>query len=78
ADVTVYSGGAASLSAVISDNDDIYIGVPAIGMRAIAQGQDVQIFGSIMTEYASNVVIQGDLAREKGLDENSSVEDRIS
>lgn len=78
ADVVVYKGGAAALSGVISGSSDVYIGVPAIGMKAIAQGQAVKMFASVMTEYASNIVIRGDVAKKLGLTDKSSVEQRIA
>ncbi|MBN9453922.1 MAG: ABC transporter substrate-binding protein [Bosea sp.] len=78
ADVVVFKGGAAALSAVISNGSDVYIGVPAIGMNAIAQGQPVKMFASVMTEYASNIVIRGDVAKKLGLTDKSPVEQRLA
>jgi len=77
ADVTVFKGGAASLTSVLSGNSDIYIGVPAIGMKAIAKGQQVTMFASIMNQYGSNVVIQGDIAKRLGLNEKSTMQERL-
>lgn len=78
ADVSVFKGGAASLTAVLSGDSDIYIGVPAIGMKAADKGQDVRMFASIMNQYGSNIVIQGDVAKRLGLNENSSMQDRLN
>lgn len=79
ADVRVFkAGGAAAMASVISGDTDVYPGTPAAAMRAVQQGTDVTIFAALMTQYASNVVIQGDIATEKGLTEDSSLEDRMA
>lgn len=77
ADVSIFKGGAASLTAVVTDDAEIYIGVPAIGMKAADKGQDVRMFASIMNQYGSNIVIQGEVANKLGLNENSSMQERI-
>lgn len=77
-DVSVFKGGAASLTAVLSGDSDIYIGVPAIGMKAADKGQQVRMFASIMNQYGSNIVIQGDVAKRLGLTEKSSMQDRLN
>jgi NitT/TauT family transport system substrate-binding protein len=79
ADIRVFkSGGGAAMASVISGDTHVYPGTPGSAMAAVAQGSDVQIFAAIMTEYASNVVIRGEVAREKGLTENSTVEERMA
>ena len=79
ADIRVFkAGGGAAMASVISGDTHVYPGTPASAMAASSQGSDVQIFAAIMTEYASNVVIQGDIARERGIDENSTVEERFA
>ncbi|MEO6983742.1 MAG: ABC transporter substrate-binding protein [Paralcaligenes sp.] len=78
ADVSIFKGGAASLTAVLSGDSDIYIGVPAIGMKAADKGQNVRMFASIMNQYGSNIVIQGDVAKRLGLSEKSSMQDRLN
>lgn len=78
ADVRVFkAGGAAAMASVIGGDTHVYPGTPAAAMRAVQQGTDVKIFTALMTQYASNVVIQGEIARELGLTEDSSVEDRL-
>jgi len=78
ADLQVFkAGGGAALASVISGDTHVYPGTPAAAMRAVQQGTDVKIFTALMTQYASNVVMQGDIAKERGLSESSSVEDRL-
>ncbi|WP_209427672.1 ABC transporter substrate-binding protein [Pararhodobacter sp. SW119] len=72
------AGGGTAMAAVLGGDMDIYIGSTSAALRAIAQNTDAVIAGALMTEYASNVVMRGELAREHGLDENSSVEDRLA
>ncbi len=78
ADIQVFkAGGAAALASVIGGDTHVYPGTPAAAMRAVQQGVDVKIFTALMTQYASNVVIQGDVAEERGLSEDSTVEERL-
>ena len=78
ADVRVFkAGGAAAMASVIGGDTHVYPGTPAAAMRAVQQGTDVKIFTALMTQYASNVVIQGEIARDLGLTEESSVEERL-
>ena len=78
ADVRVFkSGGGAAMASVISGDTHVYPGTPAAAMRASQQGTDVKIFAALMTQYASNVVIQGDIAAERGITEDSPLEDKF-
>ena len=72
------SGGGAAMASIISGDTQVYPGTPAAAMRAVAQGSDAKIFAALMTQYASNVVIQGDIAEELGLTEDSTVEERMA
>lgn len=78
ADIRVFkAGGAAAMASVISGDTHVYPGTPAAAMRAVQQGTDVTIFAALMTQYASNVVIQGDIAEERGITEDSFLDDRM-
>lgn len=72
------AGGGTAMAAVLGGDMDIYVGSTSAALRAIAQGTDAIISGALMTEYASNVVMRGALARERGLTENSTVEERLA
>lgn len=72
------AGGGAAMASVISGDTHVYPGTPAAAMRAVAQGSDVKIFSALMTQYASNVVMQGDVAEERGLTEDSTVAERMA
>lgn len=70
-------GGGTAMAAVLGGDLDIYVGTPGVALRAATQAEGIRIVGAIMTQYASNVVIQGDIARERGLDASSTVEERL-
>ena len=72
------AGGGTAMAAVLGGDMDVYIGSTSAALRAISQNTGAIIAGALMTEYASNVVMRGELARERGLDENSSVEERLA
>ncbi|WP_420392219.1 ABC transporter substrate-binding protein [Acuticoccus sp.] len=79
ADIRVFkSGGGAAMASVISGDTHVYPGTPAAAMRAVEQGTDVRIFAALMTQYASNVVIRGEVAQEKGITEDASLEERLA
>ena len=61
------------MAAVLGGDMDVYIGSTSAALRAATQTEDAVIAGALMTEYASNVVMRGEIARERGLDEDSTV-----
>lgn len=67
----------AIMAAVIGGDVDIYPGTASAAMRAVEKGADVRVFGALLTQYASNMVLQGDKAKELGLTADSSFEDRV-
>ncbi len=71
------AGGGAALASVIGGDTHVYPGTPAAAMRAVQQGTDVRVFTALLTQYASNVVIQNDVAKKRGLSQGSSVEERL-
>lgn len=72
------AGGGTAMAAVLGGDMDVYIGSTSAALRAATQTDDAIIAGALMTEYASNVVIRGEIARERGLTEDSSVEERLA
>lgn len=76
-EVIISGGGSKVMAAVIGGS--VEFGGTTLGnvMQAAEQGQDVQIFASLMNQYASNVVINKDIAKEKGVDENSTLSEKI-
>ncbi|MCM3568952.1 ABC transporter substrate-binding protein [Neobacillus mesonae] len=76
-DVITTGGGSKVMAAVIGGSVDI--GGTTLGnvMDASSKGQDVQVFATLMNQYASNVVIRKDVAKEKGIDENSPLSEKI-
>ena len=68
----------AIMAAVIGGNIDIYPGTPAAALRAAGEGTEIRVFGALLTQYASNVVISGQKAEELGLSESSTAEERMA
>jgi NitT/TauT family transport system substrate-binding protein len=76
-DIKVFRGGIQALAAVISGDADVYLGPPSTAMKAINAGQNVIVFGNVMDQIPTNIVIQGDIAKKKGINSASSMADRI-
>jgi NitT/TauT family transport system substrate-binding protein len=72
------AGGGTSMAAVLGGDMDVYIGSASAALRAASQDTNTVIIGAIMTQYASNVVMRGEFAKEKGLTEDSTVEERLA
>ncbi|MDM5333968.1 ABC transporter substrate-binding protein [Ureibacillus composti] len=70
-------GGSKVMAAVIGGS--VEIGGTTLGnvMEAADKGQDIQVFATMMNQYASNVVIRKEIAEERGITENSSISEKI-
>lgn len=70
-------GGSKVMAAVIGGS--VEIGGTTLGnvMDAAEKGQDVQVFATMMNQYASNVVIRKEIAEERGITENSTISEKI-
>lgn len=68
----------AIMAAVIGGNVDIYPGTPAAALRAASKGTEIRVFGAMLTQYASNVVISAELAEKTGVTDESSMQERIA
>jgi len=76
-DVRVFRGGVQALAAVMSKDADVYLGPPSTAMKAIKAGQDVTVFGNVMDQIPTNIVIQGSIAKAKGISKDSPILDRV-
>lgn len=76
-DVRIFRGGVQALAAVMSKDADVYLGPPSTAMKAIKAGQDVTVFGNVMDQIPTNIVIQGDVARARGISATSPISDKI-
>jgi len=76
-DVRVFRGGVQALAAVTSGDAQVYLGPPSTAMKAIKAGQDVTVFGNVMDQIPTNIVIQGDIAKTKGITSASPMADKI-
>ena len=77
AQITFFRGGAQALAAVISGDAHIYVGVPSTAMQAVAKGLDVKVYGATMNQLAMDVVVQGEIAKAKGLTAASTQAARV-
>ena len=78
AEIRLFRGGVQALAAVIAGDANVYLGPASTAMKAIVKGQDVKVFGSIMTQIPTNLVIQGDIAKERGITASSTIEQRMA
>ena len=69
-------GGSAALTAVLGNDADVYVGLPAVALRARAKGQKVEAFAAVQTQFGSTVVIDAQSAANAGLSSSSSLEQR--
>jgi len=76
-DVKIFRGGVQALAAVMSKDADVYLGPPSTAMKAINNGQSVTVFGNIMDQIPTNIVIQGDIAKAKGISKASPMAEKI-
>ena len=76
-DVRIFRGGVQALAAVMSKDAEVYLGPPSTAMKAIKAGQDVTVFGNVMDQIPTNIVIQGSIAKAKGVTATSPMIDRI-
>src|SRR4051812_47925232 len=76
-DVRIFRGGVQALAAVMSKDAEVYLGPPSTAMKAIKAGQDVTVFGNVMDQIPTNIVIQGDVAKAKGITKASPMTDKI-
>jgi NitT/TauT family transport system substrate-binding protein len=76
-DVRVFRGGVQALAAVMSKDAEVYLGPPSTAMKAIKAGQDVTVFGNVMDQIPTNIVIQGSVAKAKGITPASPIMDRV-
>jgi NitT/TauT family transport system substrate-binding protein len=72
------AGGGTSMAAVLGGDMDVYIGSASAALRAASQDTNAVIAGALMTQYASNVVMRGAYAAEKGITEDSTIEERLA
>lgn len=77
AEITFFRGGAQALAAVVSRDAHIYVGVPSTAMQAVAKGLDVTVYGAQMDQLSMDVVMQGDIAKQKGINPASTQAARI-
>ncbi|MFM1654903.1 ABC transporter substrate-binding protein [Brevibacillus sp. B_LB10_24] len=75
-EVTV-SGGAKALAAVIGGGAQIGTVAIVDVKGAVDKGQNIQAFSSLYNQYGTNIVINKEIAAQKGITESSPVSDKI-
>lgn len=76
-DLVTTGGESKSLAALMGGGADIYMGSPSTAFRARSAGADVLVIGATISQYASNFVISGKWAKQYGLTEKSTYEERL-
>jgi NitT/TauT family transport system substrate-binding protein len=71
------SGGSKALTAVIGGGADIATVALVDTMKAIESGQDVKAIGSLFNQIGTNIVLNKDIAAEKGVTADSSMEEKV-
>ncbi|WP_170289752.1 ABC transporter substrate-binding protein [Cytobacillus depressus] len=71
------SGGSKALSAVIGGGAQIGTVALVDIMKAIDSGQNVKVFGTLFNQVGTNIVMNKDIASKNGINENSSMADKI-
>ncbi|PDT16806.1 nitrate ABC transporter substrate-binding protein [Rhizobium sp. J15] len=77
-EVIVFKGGAPALTAVIGGDAQVQIGDPTGAITAREKGAPIKIFGGVMQQFASNIVITKEAAEKVGLKETSTIEERLA
>lgn len=77
-EIVVTGGGSKAIAAVVGGSAQVYVGNAASQVNALSKGQPLVSFAALMTEFASNLVMQGDVARARGITSASPTADRIA
>jgi NitT/TauT family transport system substrate-binding protein len=71
-------GASAALTAVLSRNAEVYVGLPAIPIQARARGQRTKVFGGILNQCGSDIVISAEAAARAKFTPEMSVQDKAA
>ena len=71
-------GASAALTAVLSRNAAVYVGLPAIPIQARARGQRTKIFGGILNQCGSDIVISAEAAAKANITPEMSAHDKAA
>ena len=77
-EIKIFRGGVQAIAGVMSGDAHIYLGPPSTAMKAIVKGQDLVVWGAIMDQIPTNIVIQGDVAKKHGLTAASPIGAKIA
>lgn len=76
AETLVASGGSNVVASVLSGDAEVGATTTSSTIEGVESGRPIKSFAAIMNQYASNVVIKESIALEKGITEDSSVEEK--
>jgi NitT/TauT family transport system substrate-binding protein len=78
ADLIQFRGGGAAISGLASGSVEFCSCVPQNAINAAVKGSDVKMIGTIIGQYASNVVIREDVAKRLNLTRETPMAQRLS
>jgi NitT/TauT family transport system substrate-binding protein len=77
-EIKIFRGGVQALAGVMSGDAHVYLGPPSTAMKAIIKGQDLKVYGALMDQIPTNIVIQGNVARKVNISSASPITDKIA
>jgi NitT/TauT family transport system substrate-binding protein len=77
-DVIQFRGGGAAMAGLASGNAEFCSCSVQNAVNAAAKGTDVRLVGTLISQYASNVVIRGDVAERLRITNDTPAKDRVT
>jgi NitT/TauT family transport system substrate-binding protein len=78
ADLIQFRGGGAAISGLASGSVELCSCVPQNAINAAVKGSDVKMIGTIIGQYASNVVLRDDVAKRLNLTRETPMAERLA
>ncbi len=73
-----FRGGGASIAGLVSRSVEFCLCAVQNALNAAAKGSDVLLLGTVISEYASNVVLREDVAQRLGITPGTPVAERLA
>jgi NitT/TauT family transport system substrate-binding protein len=78
AEMVVLTGGAQAMTAILSGDAQVYLGIPSTAMKVLLNNQEVVVYGSLANQFPANIVIQGDIAAKRGITPGTPAKQRLA
>jgi NitT/TauT family transport system substrate-binding protein len=78
AEFVILAGGPQAMTAILSGEAQVYLGIPSTAMKVLLNNQDVAVYGSLMGQFPANIVIQGDIAAKRGITPTTPIKERLT